>query len=403
MNRKIHEAYQNRFDRRMFLACAGAASLPFFQSRNSFGSAANESPTSGNSLGALPGMIMRERSPVNLEFPFPTLNDTLVPNHRFFVRSHFAVPKIELESWRLKVDGHVKNELQLNYQELRQLPTSTVSATIECAGNSRAFLVPKARGVLWELGAVGNAKWSGVSLSNVLERAGVREGAVEVILEGADVGEVSDDPKSPGPIHFVRSLPIAKAKKPEVLLALQMNNETLPLDHGFPLRAIVPGWYGMASVKWLTRITVSAVPFQGYWQTMSYTYWKREADRPTLIPISEMQVKAEVARPCLHEVIKADSQYRIFGAAWAGEANVKQVDVSTDGGMTWHESKLLGDATPFTWRLWEFEWRVPKAAGAYRVMAKATDDRGRSQTAEHNRDHGGYLIHHTLPIDVEVR
>src|SRR5262249_49811328 len=156
-----------------------------------------------------------------------------------------------------------------------KLPSRTIPALLECAGNGRAFLVPRARGVAWQLGAVGTAEWTGVPLSAILDRAGVRAGAVEVILEGADSGEFREDPQAPGPIHCARSLPLEKARQQEVLLAYRMNGAEITAAHGYPLRAVVPGWYGMASVKWLTRLVVSDRPFQGFFQSIDYTYFER--------------------------------------------------------------------------------------------------------------------------------
>src|SRR5262249_50532504 len=160
-------------------------------------------------------------------------------------------------------------------------------------------------------------------------------------------GEVKDPPTSPGVIHFARSLPLEKARKPEVLLAYRMNGEELPPAHGFPLRAVVPGWYGMASVKWLTRVIVTERPYLGYYQSLDYTTWQRINGLPTLVPITALEVKAEVARPALDEVVAAGSTYRVHGAAWAGESEVAKVEVSGDGGRTWAEAKLLDKAVPF--------------------------------------------------------
>jgi len=180
------------------------------------------------------------------------------------------------------------------------MPSRTIVAMLECAGNSRVFLVPKENGLQWDLGGVGNAEWTGVPLRVVLERAGVRPDAVEVVLEGADAGESKEEPKTPGIIHFARSLPLAKALEKEVLLADRMNGAQLPQSHGFPVRAIVPGWYSMASVKWLTRILVTDRPFNGYFQSSEYSYWERNNELPTMSPVTEISVKAEIARPAIH-------------------------------------------------------------------------------------------------------
>ena len=280
-------------------------------------------PAAPNSF---PGLIVRERDPENLEFPFSALNSTLTPNEHFFVRSHFPVPHIELADWTLKIEGLVERPIELNYEELMRRPGRTVTMVMECAGNSRIFLSPKVGGLQWELGAVGNAEWTGVPLVEVLREAGVKPGAVEVVLEGADIGEIKKEPLSPGKISYARSLPLAKALSPDVLLAWQMNGEPLTPAHGFPLRAVVSGWYGMASVKWLTRILVTDQEFRGYFQTADYTFWDRRDGLPMqLLPVGEIEVKAEIARPVRHEIIPAGSVYRIHGSAWTGESEITKV------------------------------------------------------------------------------
>jgi DMSO/TMAO reductase YedYZ molybdopterin-dependent catalytic subunit len=187
------------------------------------------------------------------------------------------------------------------------------------------------------------------------------------------------------------------------VLAYQMNGEDLPVQHGFPLRAIVPGWYGMASVKWLTSIEVIDKPFDGYWQTAEYSYWKRHSGEPVSVPVREMQIKSEIARPTRNEAVRAGSVYRVFGAAWSDGADILRVELSTDGGKNWEEARLLGDPVTFAWRLWEYRWRVSKAAGKYTLMSRATDARGRQQPASHEVDKKAYMINQTLPIETEVR
>ena len=215
--------------RRAFLGGVAAGVLPLASPVRG-----DEPPKPGRGNAAFPGLIVREKEPVNLELPFPTLGERIVPNERFFVRTHFPLPKIDIATWRLKVEGHVEKALDFGLDDIRKLPAKTVPATVECAGNGRAFLVPKAKGLLWELGGVGHAEWTGVPLAAVLEKAGVRAGAAEVILEGADRGTVADEPKSPGAIPFERSLPLAKARKPEVLLAYRMNGEDLSAGTRLP-------------------------------------------------------------------------------------------------------------------------------------------------------------------------
>ncbi len=212
---------QALLDRRTFVTSAALAALPL----------ASAAPSETNQR--LPGVIIRQKDPDNLEFPFASLDSFLTPNEQFYVRTHFEVPELDAGSWRLKVEGAVERPFEIGYDELRKMPSHSLTAILECSGNSRVFLKPPQLGIRWELGGVSNAEWVGVRLADVLERAGVREGAVEVILEGADKGELKPpNPKSPGVIAYARSLPLAKARRPEVLLAYQMNGKELPAAHG---------------------------------------------------------------------------------------------------------------------------------------------------------------------------
>jgi DMSO/TMAO reductase YedYZ molybdopterin-dependent catalytic subunit len=348
------------------------------------------------------GRIVRSEDPLNLETPFETVESFIMPTQLFYVRTHFPIPRIDRDAWWLHVEGEVEKPFAINYQELLALESVTLPATLECAGNNRSFLEPKVKGVQWGLGAVGTAEWTGVLLSVLLDRAVVRQGAREVILEGADHGML-DDPKSPpGELTFARSIPLGKARA-DVLLAYKMNGNDLPPQHGFPLRAIVPGWYAMASIKWLQRIIVTGQPFNGYYQTIDYSYWKRRGDIAGLTPLTEMQVKAEIAKPAEGQILPSNSNVRVHGAAWTGDGEITRVELSTDGGATWREAKLLGKSQPNSWRLWEFVWQTPDAPGKQTLVARATDSRGRTQPAQRDPDRGTYMINHLLPIEVEVR
>jgi DMSO/TMAO reductase YedYZ molybdopterin-dependent catalytic subunit len=258
--------------------------------------------------------------------------------------------------------------------------------------------------LLWELGAVGTAEWVGVPRAAILERAGVQPGAVEVILEGADSGEIREPApfQTPGRVAYARSVPLAKARQ-DVLLAHRMNGADLTAAHGYPLRAIVPGWYGMASVKWLSKIIVTDRPFQGFFQSFEYTYFERQAGLPTLTPVTELQVKALIARPARLEIVAAGSAYRVHGAAWTGGSEIAQVEVSTDGGAHWAAARLLDTPIANAWRLWEYQWQVPDRRGRHTLMARATDRRGRTQPSRPDPDRRNTMINFTLPIPIEVQ
>ena len=347
------------------------------------------------------GLIVREEEPLNLEMPFSTLSGFTTPNESFYVRCHFPIPEITASEWRLNIEGEVEAPFSLSYGELLEMESRTIAATLECAGNNRIFLEPKVKGVQWELGAVGNASWTGVPLSAVLDRAKVKSGALEVILEGADEGEVDKTPRPSGKISFSRSLPLGKAYD-DVLLAYEMNGEKLTATHGFPLRAIVPGWYAMASVKWLQRLIVTAKPFNGYYQSLDYSFWDRSGALPTLAPITEQQIKAEIAQPENGATVPAAATVKIRGAAWSCDADILKVEVSADSGVTWHEARLLDGSVKNAWRLWEFDWLAPAQAGSQTIMARASDSRGRTQPFERNADRGTYMINHVLPVEIEV-
>jgi len=348
------------------------------------------------------GMIVREKEPLNLELPFGSLDGFLTPVDRFFVRSHFSIPQIDMKTWRLTIEGDVGTPFELTYDEVRKMESRTIAMTMECAGNGRAFLTPQASGAQWESGAVSNAEWTGVCLAEVLRRAGLKNSVREVIFEGADRGEIKEPPAPAGQIHYARSMPLQKANE-DVLLAFKMNGEELTPPHGSPLRVIVPGWYGMAWVKWLTRIIASAQPFNGYYQTIDYAYWQRGPSAPTLIPVTEMQVKAQIARPGFAEAVRAGQTYNVRGATWTAEAEITKVEISTDCGETWHNTHLLGEPIRNAWRLWEYDWLVPTKPGKATLMARATDSEGRTQPTERDNDRRSYIVNHLLPIEVDVR
>lgn len=348
------------------------------------------------------GKIVRSEDPLNLEMPFEKLDGFITPTEAFYVRTHFPIPKIDKNKWRLRVEGEVEKPFDLNYDELLKMESRTIPVTLECAGNNRIFLESKVKGVQWGLGAVGTAEWTGVPLSILLDHAGLNTNTREVILEGADGGTLEDPKGPPGGLKFARSIPIAKARE-DVLLAYKMNDVDLPAEHGFPLRAIVPGWYAMASIKWLQRIVVTDKPFTGYYQTLDYAYWKRRGDLAELVPLAEMQIKTEIAQPVEGEIVPADSNVRVHGAAWTSDAEITKVEVSVDGGANWNEATLTGESKPNAWRLWEFTWKTPAAAGRATLIARATDSRGRAQPTERDSNRGTYMINHLLPIDVEVR
>jgi DMSO/TMAO reductase YedYZ molybdopterin-dependent catalytic subunit len=336
-------------------------------------------------------------APENSETPLESVRGWVTPTRLFFVRNHFPVPEINLDTWRLSVAGCVGKPRQWTWEELTELPERTVFATVECAGNGRSFLTPHLHGVQWGAGAVGHAEWTGVPLRLVLQESGVRPEALEVLFEGADHGSEADHPED---MQFARSLPLEKALGPDTLLVYRMNGETLEPIHGYPLRLFVPGWYGVASVKWLRRVEVLDRPFRGYFQTVKYTVQHQTPGGVETAIVGPMSVKAEILRPRADGVLGVGGN-RVCGLAWAGEEPVARVEVSTDGGRTWTEAALVGPQSDYSWTLWEYLWEVARP-GRYELLARAVSAGGKVQPTEHDPLCGGYHIHFSRPTPVRV-
>lgn len=345
--------------------------------------------------------IVRSASPQNLEADFARLDSYITPIAQHYVRNHYPVPEVDPAAYRLAIEGDVRAPLSLSLDALRALPVTTRVATLECAGNGRLSLTPKVSGVQWASGGVSTAEWTGVRLDTLLERAGVTNESAQVIADGLDEGPVSSTPKPAGPISFHRSLSVQEIAARGALVAYAMNGETLPPAHGFPVRLVVPGAYGMAAVKWLKRFVVTDGPFDGYWQTTDYAYWDRSGILPEQRPLLGMQVKSLIARPAADESVPRASSVDVTGFAWS-EGSITRVDVSTDGGTTWSAAAFLDDARPGVWRRWRYGWQTPPAGGAVTLMSRATDSLGRVQPMSRNADYGGYVIHHVIPTSVRI-
>jgi DMSO/TMAO reductase YedYZ molybdopterin-dependent catalytic subunit len=333
--------------------------------------------------------------PENSETPLESACTWVTPTRLFFVRNHAQVPSLDVARWKLRIDGRVSEPLEFSYAQLRSLPQHTVSVTVECAGNGRSFLATHVHGVQWGAGAIAHAEWSGVPLARLLEKTRLAPDVVELVFEGADRCSESDHPQ---PMPFARSLPLAKALHPDTLIALTMNGEPLLPDHGFPARLLVPGWYGVASVKWLQNIAATAKPFQGYFQTTKYTYRVAGQTQPAIV--QKMEVKSEIIRPQPGETVAAGVQ-RISGVAWAGEEAVASVDVSTDGGRSWRPASLVGPQSSYSWNMWEFH-SDDLAPGEYTILSRATSAGGKQQPLQHDPLRGGYMINFVRPCRVRV-
>ena len=344
--------------------------------------------------------LVDQRDPLNVEADLSLLSTVVTPPDRFFVRTHFGVPRIEPGEYRLVIDGHVTHPRSLTLADLSALAGDEVTATLECAGNGRANLETPVAGLQWVGGAVGTGQWQGVRLGRLLELAGVRDGAESVLLGGADVGTVAAMPDAP--VRFERSLPLSKAIRPEVLVATTMSGEPLRAVLGGPVRAVVGGWYGMASVKWLTRITVLNAPGKGYWETTDYSYVAADATgAPVRRPITEILPKALIATPVAGARVPADASIVVRGFAWAGEARVVRVDVSDDDAASWVAARLIDQPEPGRWTRWEVDWGSG-GAGERSLLVRCEDDRGRTQPMVRDPDRGGYLVNEVMRHPVTV-
>ncbi|HYA57247.1 MAG TPA: sulfite oxidase [Thermoplasmata archaeon] len=337
------------------------------------------------------------------ESPLAALESEITPTDRFFVRSHFPVPAVDAVRWRVVVDGEVRQRLSLTLGQLKRMPHHDVVATVECAGNSRSSMSPRAEGVLWGHGAVGTARWRGVPLAFILERAGLNPGVHEVVLRGADRGK---EPGANGVIDYEMSVPIEKATDPDTLVVDSMNGRPLELRHGFPLRVVVPGWYGMASVKWLTRVTAVASPFKGYFRGRAYTYiHEGEAFEGPRAPATTARVKALITWPGERHVL-SQGRHRVRGVAWSGDAAIARVEVSgspnSDDRLSWRPARLRPSLSPYAWRHWEVELDLLRP-GFYTLRARATDARGRRQPMRADWNYRGIGNNSVHCVPVEVR
>ncbi|MGI8825613.1 MAG: sulfite oxidase [Chloroflexota bacterium] len=333
--------------------------------------------------GALPELIVVSQDPFNAEAPLACLKNIVTPSPLFYVRNHFSVPHIDARSWRLAIRGKVRRGLDVPYERLRSLPQRELLATLECAGNGRSAFRPAIEGEPWEYGAVSTAHWRGVSLAEVLEFAGLEEAVRELVVVGADSGHV---PAAGRELSYVRGLPIDKALHPDTLLALEMNGEPLTPRHGFPARLIVPGWYGMASVKWVTRIDAIEEKFRGFYQVDRYVL--AYPDRPDVEPLQRMAVRSLVTHPIEGAEVSA-AETLVAGFAWSGEAPVERVEVSVDGGGSWAEAEMTSGTEPYAWRTWQYRWR-PEKRGATTLQSRARDSLGNEQPATCAWNEHGY-------------
>jgi len=335
----------------------------------------------------------------NHALPLEALAYDVTPVGLHYLLIHYDIPVVDPHGWRLSVGGRVGGELSLSLDELRSRPATTLAVTLECAGNGRATLSPRPVSQPWLLEAVGTAEWTGVPLHDLLEEAGVEDAAVEVLFGGLDRGVEGGEPQS-----YERSLVLADALREEVLLAYAMNGQPLPPQHGFPLRLVVPGWYGMTSVKWLERITVLDEPFAGYQQAHSYRV--RQTPGEAGEPVSRMLPRSLMAPPGIPDFATRERRLgpgrcTVIGRAWSGLGGVERVEVSADAGVSWTDARLGSQPSAWAWRSWQWEWE-PAEPGAYELCCRATDSAGNQQPLEAPWNLGGYANNEVQRVPVVV-
>jgi DMSO/TMAO reductase YedYZ molybdopterin-dependent catalytic subunit len=311
----------------------------------------------------------------NRGMPLEAMRYDITPTGLHYLLVHFDIPSVDTANWRLRVGGLVRRALDLSLAELRARPRVTLAVTLECAGNGRALMAPRSLSQPWLLEAIGTAEWTGTPLAGVLEDAGLLDGATELVFTGADRGVQGDIEQD-----YARSLTLAEARRPEVLLAYEMNGRPLEPQHGFPLRLIVPGWYGMTSVKWLASVEAVDRPFAGYQQTPAYHY--RVSEDELGEPVRRMRPRALMIPPGIPDfftrrrVVEAGTVH-LRGRAWSGEAPIAGVQVGVDG--HWAPARLERTLGAYAWRAWTADWQA--TAGAHELSCRAIDEAGNEQPA----------------------
>jgi DMSO/TMAO reductase YedYZ molybdopterin-dependent catalytic subunit len=344
-------------------------------------------------------MIVRSIRFLDLESPVEYLNSWLTPVPHFFVRNHMhEPPELTAADWQLSIDGEVERPLTLSLSDLSQFEQHSVVNTLECAGNGRGLHRPQVPGIQWGKGAVSTAKFSGPRLGDVLERAGVKPTGKHVMFRGLD--------EVPGKVPpFIRSIPIEKARHPDTLTATHMNGASLTKHHGFPARALVPGWIGSASCKWLTEVKVLESEFAGNFMNPGYRIPNQPVKPGDSVKpedthvLTGLNVKSVISGPLDGSNLKS-GKLTVRGAAWAGEADIVKVEVSTDSGSSWNRATLGREHARYAWRLWSFSWNAKR--GDYAIQSRATDSQGRVQPAAAQWNPSGYLYNAIDEVNIHV-
>ncbi len=333
--------------------------------------------------------------PFNAETPMAVLGFDLTPTDLFYVRNHFDVPNLDTDQFTLTVNGAVANPLELTLEKLNEFPERDLLVVMECAGNGRAGMKPAIKGTPWNLGAISQASFTGTSLGNILESAAYLKNVIEVRFTGSDQGVIRTGEVE----RYVRSLPLEVALHPDTLLVWEMNGDPLSEQHGYPLRLIVPGWYGMASVKWLEEITVLTEPFEGFFQAKEYVYLGEEGIADNT-PVTSMQVRSLILEPEDHLEISMDT-IQVSGIAWTGIGEITKVELSFDQGRQWIETIIDQPTSLYGTYRWKHLWR-PEKPGQYTIAARAYDSEGNVQPLNSRWNKGGYGNNSSQQITVTI-
>ena len=340
--------------------------------------------------------VMTE-NPLNAETPIERLRTWITNNDVFFKRNQGMFPEspVDLDNWSLTIDGLVVDELSLKLSDILGMPKVEIANTLECSGNSRSLLSKKASGNPWTIGGVGNAIWGGIRLRDVLNRTGIKSDANHVCFEGFDI------PKGKAQIKFIRSIPIKKAMD-STILAYEMNGDPLPLEHGFPLRALALGWTGANCVKWLKKITLISAPVESFFMDKVYRIFQKGEDAASGEVVTGISIKSIITQP-LKDAQLPSGLIPIRGAAYAGEDGIRQVEVSIDNGQTWNSAKLIGIEAAYAWRHWEYLWDT-QTKGTATIMSRATSTSGEQQPGTATWNVLGYcnngIQEHSVTIQV---
>lgn len=404
-------------NRRNFLGMAGSVALAgngLFMPRSAFPSDTAIGPAglpegtrNESMLSILPGkqpLIKRTFRPPNYETPVAGLDEMFTPNEKFFVRWHLSViPEIARKDWRLHIAGpSIGTEMTLRYDELKRLPAVEVVAVNMCAGNRRGLSDPHVAGVEWGHGAMGNARWRGARLKDVLQRARIKSGAVEVVFHGEDRGVIPQTPQ------FIKSLPLSKALDEHTLLAYEMNGKPLPMHNGFPVRLIVPGWAGTYWMKQITDITVLPSAYDGFWMKSAYRiptgkfpglvrFQSQEAFNASNTPITELVVNSLITSLQDGQPIPYGESLTVRGVAWDGGHGIAKVEVSIDGGHNWRPAGMGKEYGSYSWRQWHFPFK-PTRRGQYDIAVRAISKKGETQSPVLIWNPAGY--HNNVPHQV---